>query len=342
MKLILTISDPGQAKARMVSRSLEKGSLTIGRAAPSDWVIDDPERVLSKQHCRIDAKSGRFILTDTSTNGVYVNGASQPVGEDKTSMLSDGDRLQLGGVVLSVAIDMDSGASRGAPLLPDDISFVDMLGKAYTRDPGPIDEPGSALPNAVLDDWASPSAPSIADRVPIQNQAFKPPPVLQASPKSASAGGIPDDWHMDGPAKPALKPLNGDHAADRIGAPMAEARSGSEREFRALVAGLASLSAGNAALRAALGCSVDFASPGSLLTTADAKTLQAALASGDGTAVTDVLAGGLAHQTALLTGLRTALDKLSGSAAIDFKSTLAATYRQVFEAETRNIAARKK
>ncbi len=133
--------------------------------------------------------------------------------------------------------------------------------------------------------------------------------------------------------------------AERIGATAPEISShaaGTERQYRALVAGLASLAAGNAALRAELGCSVDFTSPNSLLTTTDAKTLQTALSSGDGSAVTDVLAGGLAHQTALLTALRTALDRLTGSSALDFKSTLATTYRQVFESETRHISARKK
>jgi hypothetical protein len=160
---------------------------------------------------------------------------------------------------------------------------------------------------------------------------------VQAPPKIAPAGAIPDDWHMESPV-----PANGDAAAGQLAAPAERSGGSIERQYRALVTGLASLTAGNAAVRAALGCSIDFVAPGSLLSATDSKALQAALSSGDGAAVTEVLAGGLAHQAALLAAVRAAMEHLDGAAAIEFKTALASTYRQVFEAETRQIGGRKK
>lgn len=336
MKLTVTISDPGQAKARAASRTLEKGSLTIGRGASADWVIDDPERLLSKLHCRIENRSGRFILTDTSTNGVFVNGAGLPLGDGRTAVLNDGDRLMLGGVSVAVAIDMDAGTGRANQILPDDYSFLEMLGKAYAKA-----APSDDFPAA--DDAEPWNGTSTGDTVPFQHQAFRPPPI-QASRSASTAAAIPDDWRADaGPA-----PINGGHAAARPAALPPDTvpgggspRGNVERQYRALVTGLASYAAGNAALRAALGCSVGFTNPNRLLQATDAKTLQAALSSGDGSAITEVLAAGLAHQSALAAAMRAALERLSGSAALDFKTALASTYRQVFEAETRRIAAPK-
>jgi type VI secretion system protein len=55
------------------SKVLETGSLSIGHGLENDWVLPDPERVISKQHCLIREDGGRYLLTDTSSNGVYLN-----------------------------------------------------------------------------------------------------------------------------------------------------------------------------------------------------------------------------------------------------------------------------
>ncbi len=53
---------------------------TIGRSLESDWVLPDGQRYLSSRHASIDFRSGSYYIVDTSTNGVYVNDAEQPVG----------------------------------------------------------------------------------------------------------------------------------------------------------------------------------------------------------------------------------------------------------------------
>ena len=62
MTLTLTITKhpelpPGEA----MSRTFERCNAVIGRGADSDWMLPDPERHLSKQHCRIEFRGDRYV-----------------------------------------------------------------------------------------------------------------------------------------------------------------------------------------------------------------------------------------------------------------------------------------
>src|SRR3978361_770786 len=63
------LAGPSQTKL------LTSGTLSVGRGPGNDWVLPDPDRHLSKTHCVISIENGRTVLTDLSTNGVYINGA---------------------------------------------------------------------------------------------------------------------------------------------------------------------------------------------------------------------------------------------------------------------------
>ncbi len=54
---------------------------SIGRASDNEWVLPDPDIYLSSHHAHIDYRDGAYYLTDTSTNGVFVNDADLPVGK---------------------------------------------------------------------------------------------------------------------------------------------------------------------------------------------------------------------------------------------------------------------
>jgi pSer/pThr/pTyr-binding forkhead associated (FHA) protein len=69
---------------------LSKGSLSIGRSAESDILLDDI--TLSRHHAIIEKKKSVFAIRDLeSLNGTYVNGVI--AGE---SNLASGDRIQVG------------------------------------------------------------------------------------------------------------------------------------------------------------------------------------------------------------------------------------------------------
>jgi type VI secretion system protein len=97
MPLKLTITSyqrlsPGQETTKI----LDRGSLTIGRAGQTDWILQDPERILSGKHCTIHHQDGAYFLTDNSTNGTFLNDSDQRIPRNQTVKLHDGDRFILG------------------------------------------------------------------------------------------------------------------------------------------------------------------------------------------------------------------------------------------------------
>lgn len=97
---------------------------SIGRAGDNDWVLPDPERYVSGRHARIEYRAGSYWLTDTSSNGTYVNGATDPQSAIGPRELKDGDRLRMGDYDLVVSID----AANDFP--PDKSAIVAYDGKA--------------------------------------------------------------------------------------------------------------------------------------------------------------------------------------------------------------------
>ncbi len=69
-------------------------NVTIGRDPASDWMIADRTVAISARHCEIVDSPLGPVLSDLSTNGTFVNGAtSRLLGPH---WLRDGDRLELG------------------------------------------------------------------------------------------------------------------------------------------------------------------------------------------------------------------------------------------------------
>jgi type VI secretion system protein len=117
----------------------ERGSMefghnggTIGRSLESDWVLPDSQRYLSSRHASIDFRSGSYYVVDTSTNGVYVNDAEQPVGRGNPQRLFTGDRIRLGEYEISVEITDEEDT----PAMLSDDRHVDPVSKAQ-RVPAP-------------------------------------------------------------------------------------------------------------------------------------------------------------------------------------------------------------
>jgi type VI secretion system FHA domain protein len=114
MPLTLTITTyKGQPPAQAMSQRFEGTVFTLGRGAESDWPLPDPEQHLSKKHCTIQLQGGQYSVTDTSTNGLYINRAPQPLGRGQSAPLRSGDRLGLGDYELTVRIDIGAETAAG-------------------------------------------------------------------------------------------------------------------------------------------------------------------------------------------------------------------------------------
>jgi type VI secretion system protein len=122
MQLTLTViaSQPGNAP-QGTSRAVQGDQISIGRGAGCDWILPDPLSHLSKRHCVIAKGAAGCVVTDTSTNGVFVNEGSEPIGNGRSIALHDGDRMVLGDYVLEARIAEDvADANRAVVTNQDD------------------------------------------------------------------------------------------------------------------------------------------------------------------------------------------------------------------------------
>ena len=86
-------------------REVRGGEFSIGRGKDNQWVVADPDRHLSKKHCQFTYGVGEWELQDLSTNGTFLNQASDPIGKGASQKLRHGDRVKFGLYEIEVIID---------------------------------------------------------------------------------------------------------------------------------------------------------------------------------------------------------------------------------------------
>jgi type VI secretion system protein len=157
------ISDHYKALGKRSSRLFGVTGGRIGRAQDNDWVLPDPDRYVSSHHCKILFRAGEWVLEDTSTNGVFINGSDTPASVEGAYSLQDGDRLRLGDYEVLVSIDerndFPSDASgqipapkrvRGAPKvsapedLGEELDLTDLLSESSIQPAPPMPAPAKA------------------------------------------------------------------------------------------------------------------------------------------------------------------------------------------------------
>ncbi|MEN0105805.1 MAG: type VI secretion system-associated FHA domain protein TagH, partial [Pseudomonas sp.] len=112
MPLRLTITSyhkltPGQRS----EHQLGEGTLTIGRGPENDWVLPDPERLVSSQHCTVQCRDGVYYLTDNSTNGVFLVQSAIRMRRGNSERLENGETIRLGEYDILVQLDQGYGSA---------------------------------------------------------------------------------------------------------------------------------------------------------------------------------------------------------------------------------------
>ena len=109
MRLRLTvISDHRRELGNRASHDFSEDGGVVGRSATADWSLPDQTKTLSSRHLSITFADGTFRITDTSTNGVYLNSVDVPLGRGATMPLRDGDTLYFGPYVVGVEVVADA------------------------------------------------------------------------------------------------------------------------------------------------------------------------------------------------------------------------------------------
>lgn len=208
MTLVLRIVN-GPAGVAAQTRRLDSGSLGIGRGPRIDWVLPDPDRLLSKRHCVVARAGDRWEVSDTSSNGTYLNGETQALG-GVPRILRDGDRLLIGAYEISA--DIRPAPGTGAPGIggpeagQDDGTAPPCFGATGAPLPeGPRERlPGDPFPSVENDPLGISLPPARlpadfvatrADHLQAIAAEFRPPrPSLEL---------LPDDWDVETPVPPS-------------------------------------------------------------------------------------------------------------------------------------------
>lgn len=318
------------------------GRVAIGRDPACEWVIPDPTRGVSGRHCEIISDGATFTLRDTSTNGVFVNGAAQRL--EQAHVLRAGDSFSVGRFMVRVeSTNAPARAGRAPgeavpPPLPRDVglrgadpaAMVAAGGRGFAAPEsglGPVDGGMTMIRPAPRPSAAPPPAP-VAAPTPPPVPAAPPAPANNPWMEPASAPREPT------PAPPAATPAPATAlaAASVSLSPFAEALGLSPSEFAAqdpettlrragallaaFASGYATLLAEQGQARRKLGSRqlarpVGLQAGASAFVGSTAKTLARLLSEpGSSALVADAAASIAAHQRALLGGALSAAGEL--------------------------------
>lgn len=75
---------------------------TIGRSNDCDWTLYDSDRYISNKHIAVSFHNNQFVLTDVSSNGVFINKSQVLLGKPNTHTLRVGDKITLGKFCIEV------------------------------------------------------------------------------------------------------------------------------------------------------------------------------------------------------------------------------------------------
>jgi type VI secretion system protein ImpI/type VI secretion system protein len=201
-------------------REVRGGEFSIGRGKDNQWVVADPDRHLSKKHCQFVYGVGEWEVQDHSTNGTFLNEASDPIGKGVSQKLRNGDRIKFGLYEIEVILDEEEAANQGNSFLSSRSDVRPYQDARLPSSTSMLDAPSAPILPADFDPLApNPEpfqGPTESDHVPALQSAFRPP-----GPVSI----IPDDWDVDLPAANArpqpARPAQPERAPEDVPAPPA-------------------------------------------------------------------------------------------------------------------------
>ncbi len=225
MTLTLRILQAPDGAPEIGARRLDPGAgpVSIGRGPDNDWVLPDPERHVSKLHCRIEAGADGFYLVDLSSNGVYFAAEGRPVGRGNRRALDAGDSFRIGDYRIGVGREPEpqDGPGPGSPH-PGGVSAI-LAGTSDASEPraarglgGSADDWLAAVPGGAADaqvvqpyGWRDPPATTLTD-LPEADEPFSDfanrsehvAPIDEALQLAPARTLLPVDWHLGDAAEP--------------------------------------------------------------------------------------------------------------------------------------------
>jgi predicted component of type VI protein secretion system len=99
------------ADRELGSRRPNEGVMRVGRDLAADWVIDDPQLLISRVHLELRLEGSRLSMSVLGANGVALGEPPQKLPQDAQVELSAGDCIRLGTYRIVVAETEDQATS---------------------------------------------------------------------------------------------------------------------------------------------------------------------------------------------------------------------------------------
>lgn len=109
--LILRLFSKDQPDSPVDARIIDDEAITIGRDHSSDWVISDPDNQISRVHCSVQNWNSQLVLTDTSSNGVFLHDGKKRVCKNSPYSIEPGQRFYLGSYFVEIDLPSNEKAT---------------------------------------------------------------------------------------------------------------------------------------------------------------------------------------------------------------------------------------
>ena len=223
MALVLSfVKLPAGVNLPTMTHSFDESGGSIGRGDGNELTLPDPDRFLSSKHCQISCEGGQYYVSDTSTNGTFVNGGHEALGRGGKFALNSGSTLELGDYQFEVSV----GGQAALDIPAANPSFADPLDDPFAADVFASPSPPASMAPPIeddpfssafeLDDFASISPslkPEGADIFASSSFDFDDDPFGAPLPdKSASSSSSADPLAALDGANYGGSPLTGQHS----------------------------------------------------------------------------------------------------------------------------------
>lgn len=109
--LVLRLFSKTDPASPVDARIIDDQPITIGRDRSSDWMIADPDNQISRVHCSVQSWNNRLVLTDTSSNGVFLKDGKKRISKNSPHSLEPGQRFYLGSYFVEIALPPEEEAA---------------------------------------------------------------------------------------------------------------------------------------------------------------------------------------------------------------------------------------
>jgi type VI secretion system FHA domain protein len=190
---------------------------TFGRSKKCDWVLPDPDRILSSIHARVVFQGGAFLLIDESTNGTFLAGQEQPIGRGRSIPLGPGTALTAGPYEITAELVTAQQPVQSAPVAV----AQPQVQQAAAMEPQPDFTPDAQFLAPGQTYGAPPKGKQSLDPLDYLGGRDPAPQPVRAAPP-ASSQQIPQDFMQAGAQAPVVVPPAAPVPPQAAAAPIAQ------------------------------------------------------------------------------------------------------------------------